>query len=51
MTLRASPLFQPSGPATGAMTPTEYSHESVKAQEVTRVKLVLEPVKSVFFAK
>jgi hypothetical protein len=49
MTLRTSPLFLPSGPATGAMTPTECSHETVTGQEIMRVKLVRDPVKSVFF--
>jgi hypothetical protein len=48
MNLRTHPLFQPSGAATGAMTPTECAHETVTGQEVARVKLVFEPVTSPF---
>ena len=48
--LRGRHALQTWDPHTGAMTPTECSHETVKGQEVTRVKLLLEPVKSVFLA-
>jgi hypothetical protein len=30
------------------MTPTKGSHERLKEQDITRVRLTLEPVKSVF---
>jgi hypothetical protein len=44
----ANPLSRPSGPVTVAMTPTECSHETVLGQKITRIKLVIEPTKSLF---
>jgi len=46
--LRGKHTLQLWDPHTGAMTPTGCSHETVRGQDITRVKLVLEPVKSVF---
>ena len=46
--LRGRHTLQLWDPHTGAMTPTECSHERLKEQDITRVRLTLEPVKSAF---
>jgi len=46
--LRGRHALQTWNPHSGAMTAADCKHETEKGQDVTRVRLVLEPVKSVF---
>jgi hypothetical protein len=46
--LRGKHTLQTWDPHSGAMTAADFKHETKKGQEITRVRLVLEPVKSVF---
>lgn len=46
--LRGKHALQLWDPHTGAITPVEYSHKRQKEQDITRVRMVLGPVKSVF---
>jgi hypothetical protein len=46
--LRGKHTLQLWDPHTGSMTPIECSHQRLKGQDVTRVRLLLEPVRSVF---
>lgn len=46
--LRGKHTLQTWDPHSGAMTAADCQHETKKGQEITRVRLVLEPVKSVF---
>jgi hypothetical protein len=47
--LRGRHALQLWDPHTGAMTAADCKHETEKGQDLTRVRLVLEPVKSVFW--
>jgi len=49
--LRGKMTLQQWDPHSGAMSPQECEHTTEKGQEVTRVHLVLEPVKSVFLTE
>ena len=46
--LRGRHTLQLWDPHTGAMNPTEWSHERQKKEDITRVRLTLDPVRSVF---